>query len=54
MSVAVKVEMATVSEVDVEGRMSPVTTGAVVSPSVMTVDELELTDTFPAASFAHA
>jgi hypothetical protein len=57
LSVAVKVVIATVSEVDVTGIVKDETVGGVVSAtggSVIVVVALRLFDTFPAASFAQA
>jgi hypothetical protein len=55
LSVAVKVVIATVSEVDVTGIVKDETVGGVVSAvggRVIVVVALRLFDTFPAASFA--
>ena len=53
-SVAVKVVIATVSEVEVAGIVNPVTTGAVVSGRVIVIVSLRGAETFPAASLAQA
>jgi hypothetical protein len=57
LSVAVKVVIVTVSEVEVVGMVKNETVGGVVSAvggSVIVVVALRLFDTFPAASFAQA
>ena len=51
-SVAVKVVIATVSEVELAGIVNPVTTGAVVSGRVIVIVALRGAETFPAASLA--
>ena len=52
LSVAAKTLIATVSDVDVEGTVKAVTTGATASGRVTVTVALSGDETFPAASFA--
>jgi hypothetical protein len=49
-----KLEMGTVSEVEVEGTVNPVTDGGLVSESVITVVALLPVETLPDVSLAQA
>jgi hypothetical protein len=54
LSVAVKLSIATVKDVAVDGMLKLPTAGGVVSGSVIVTLALRLAETFPAASFVHA
>jgi len=54
LSVATNVLIATVSDAPDAGMLKDVTIGAVESGKVIVIEAFRLTETFPAASFAHA